>query len=214
MLVGTTVTLSIHSQESELLSKASVGDVEAVKAIVESGVNINAQDASYGYTALISACEHNYVEMARYLLSKGADPNVRANDGSTALIRAAGNAPDAVQLLLSAGGDVNARADDGSGVITQCMFGILYKGYPMALAELIVPKVNDVDEAFTAPESIAGYTPLFFAARDNHEPFAGLLIEHGADVNAAAEDGSTPLKLAEAAGHREMVQLLRSNGAR
>ena len=214
MLVGLLVTVNIYSQESELSSKASAGDIDAVKALVESGVNIDVQGKTYGYTPLLSACEHNYIDMVRYLLSKGADPNIRAKDGSTAIIRAAGNAPDAVELLLSAGADIDARADDGTGVVTQCLFGILYKGYEMALADLLVPRVSNVDEALTSDDSANGYTTLFWAVRDNHQPLAQLLIENGADVNAAAKDGKTPLKLAEGAGHQEMVRLLKSAGAR
>ncbi|MDY7029894.1 MAG: ankyrin repeat domain-containing protein [Spirochaetota bacterium] len=213
-LFGLLATINIYSQESELISKASFGDFDEVKSLVESGVNIDAQDDSYGYTALMWACEHNFIDMTRYLLSKGADPNIRAKDGSTAIITAAGNAPDAVEPLLSAGADVNARADDGSGVLTECVFGVLYKGYPMGLAELLAAEVSDTDEALSSPDAIAGYTPLFWAARDNHEQLVRLLIGHGADVNAAAKDGKTPLKLAEEEGHQEMVKLLKSMGAR
>src|SRR6056297_2658506 len=90
VLFGMLVTVTVYSQESELVSKASVGDLAAVQALVESGVDIDAQDNSYGYTALMWASEHNYIDMARYLVSKGADPDMRANDGTTALIRAAG----------------------------------------------------------------------------------------------------------------------------
>lgn len=214
MLFGLLATVNMYSQESELVSKASFGDFDEVKSLVESGLNIDAQDDSYGYTALMWACEHNFIDMARYLLSKGADPNIRAKDGSTAIIRAAGNAPDAVEPLLSAGADIDARADDGWGVLTQCVFGVLYKGYPMELAELLAAEVSDVDEATMNSGSVDGYTPLFWAARDNHEQLVRLLIEHGADVNAAAEDGKTPLKLAEGEGHQGMVQLLKSMGAR
>lgn len=214
MLFGLLAIVNIYSQESELVAKAGINDLEAVKALVESGADIDAQGDAYGYTALLSACEHNYIEMVRYLLSKGADPNIRANDGSTAIIRAAGNAPDAVEPLLSAGADIDARADDGWGVLTQCVFGVLYKGYPMELAELLAAEVSDVDEATMNSGSVDGYTPLFWAARDNHEQLVRLLIEHGADVNAAAKDGKTPLILAEGEGHQGMVQLLKSMGAR
>jgi uncharacterized protein len=214
VLVGLLATVNIYSEKSELSSKAGVGDIDAVKALVESGANINVQDESYGFTPLMSACEHNYIDMVRYLLSKGADPNIRAKDGSTALIRAAGNAPDAVELLLSAGADIDARADDGTGVVTECIFGILYKGYKMDLAELLFPRVSDVNEALKSDDSFSGYTTLFWVVRDNHQALVRLLIENGADVNAVAKEGKTPLKLAEEAGQQEMVRLLKSSGAR
>jgi len=214
VLFGLLASVNIYSQQPELVAKASINDLEAVKALVESGADIDAQGDSYGYTALISACEHNYIDMVGYLLSKGADPNIRANDGSTAIIRAASKTPDVVELLLSAGADIDARTDDGSGVITQCLFGVLYYGHSMETAEFLVSRVSDVDEAMINSDSMDGYTTLFWAARENHQPLARLLIEHGAQVNAIAKDGKTPLTLAEEEGHQGMVKLLKSMGAR
>ena len=46
------------------------------------------------------------------------------------------------------------------------------------------------------------------------EQLVRILIENGADVNAASLDGKTPLILAEEEGHQEIVQLLKSRGAR
>lgn len=42
---------------------------------------------------------------------------------------------------------------------------------------------------------------------------AAVLIDHGADINAAGEDGDTPLHRAAGAGHDEMVKFLISRGA-
>ena len=64
-------------------------------------------------------------------------------------------------------------------------------------------------------------TPLINAARENRLEVARLLIARGADVNLAVEaatlNGSelrSPLSMAQRGGHDEMVQLLRTHGAR
>ena len=43
---------------------------------------------------------------------------------------------------------------------------------------------------------------------------ATVLLKNGANVNAKASDGETPLSLANASGHARMVELLKANGAR
>ena len=53
------------------------------------------------------------------------------------------------------------------------------------------------------------------ASEMGHIDIVNLLIEAGADVNAAREDyeGSTALKYASREGHTEIVNLLREAGA-
>ena len=43
---------------------------------------------------------------------------------------------------------------------------------------------------------------------------ATMLLKNGANVNAKANDGQTPLSLAKAKGHARMVELLVANGAK
>ena len=43
---------------------------------------------------------------------------------------------------------------------------------------------------------------------------ATVLLKNGANVNAKANDGTTPLSLATAQGHARMVELLKANGAK
>jgi hypothetical protein len=57
------------------------------------------------------------------------------------------------------------------------------------------------------------WTALFVCARSNRCKCATSLISHGADVNKASHDGLTPLFIAAARGHVDMIHLLRNNGA-
>jgi ankyrin repeat protein len=79
------------------------------------GADINGAGAS-GVTALIAA--HTDMECARFLLQRGADPNVRPKSGWTPLhfaIHAA--SPGMVQLLIEAGADANSRNNDGKSLL-------------------------------------------------------------------------------------------------
>ncbi|MBT6251341.1 MAG: ankyrin repeat domain-containing protein, partial [Nitrosomonadales bacterium] len=77
---------SIKSEDIPyLLTASSKGDIESVKAIIESGGNSNTEDGNK-VTALMYASRKNQVEVAKYLLSKGAKVNKQELDGWTALM--------------------------------------------------------------------------------------------------------------------------------
>jgi len=214
MMLGVLISTNLFAQQDELQKKAKYGDIDAVKALIEAGTDINCQDESTGYTPLMWACEFHYTEMAKMLIEMGADLNIRAIDGSTALIRAAGNAPEVVESLILKGADIESVTEEGMGVLLQAAFGILYKGYTLESVTILLDHGADIEEAFVTPEDIAGYTPLMFAARDNHEELAKLLINKGANANARGENGKTPLALAEENGYTAMVELLKANGGK
>ena len=58
-----------------------------------------------------------------------------------------------------------------------------------------------------------GVSPLLHACLCGHAPLARLLLDHGADVGLAANDGQTPLHGAAAGRHIEVLRLLLSRGA-
>jgi uncharacterized protein len=57
------------------------------------------------------------------------------------------------------------------------------------------------------------WTPLMRALEADHVGVAERLIEAGADVNAAAETGTTVLMVGAGRGHAEIVNLLLEGGA-
>ena len=61
-------------QVRELFAAARAGDVETVRALVESGVPAGAEH-TWGMTALSVAAEHGRLDVVRFLLERGADPN-------------------------------------------------------------------------------------------------------------------------------------------
>ncbi|MBR5888317.1 MAG: ankyrin repeat domain-containing protein, partial [Akkermansia sp.] len=52
----------------------------------------------------------------------------------------------------------------------------------------------------------------FWAANIGHTECVKLLIDAGADVNRANNEGRTPLSIAEKNGHTECAELLRAAG--
>lgn len=115
----------------------------------------------------------------------------------------------AVHLLLLKGADVDARdAPDGSG--KTILFKAIYRGDEDFACRLLEAGASP---CCTAPD---GTTPLHVAAWKGLNKITAMLVERGADVNAAtvgAWYGETSLHAALRSGNEEIAKLLLEKGA-
>ena len=65
-----------QSLNEDFFAAARKGDIAAVKAFLDKGVDVNAK-TQYGATALSYACDKGHTELVKLLLERGANPNVR-----------------------------------------------------------------------------------------------------------------------------------------
>ena len=93
-------------------SAVQSGDHEAVRALLQSGANVNARDR-YGQTALMLAAHKGHADVVTVLIEHGADLDVTAKYSLSALMLAvvAGHA-EIARMLVRAGAD---RGLQGSG---------------------------------------------------------------------------------------------------
>ena len=70
---------------TELMKAVEEGNPDEIKKIIDSGVDVNAQNSD-GWTALMRACEEGNIKCIKLLLAAGADPNIQSNNGNTALM--------------------------------------------------------------------------------------------------------------------------------
>lgn len=80
--------LSINSAElkvkiNSFCMAALKGDLQTVKKLVEYGEEVN--QTSNGMTPLMYAAKYNRVDVVKFLISKGAEPNTKSDKGFTAL---------------------------------------------------------------------------------------------------------------------------------
>ena len=104
------------SNASELTIHAAVfmGDLEALKAHIAGGTDLNTKD-DFGSTSLAIAATFGKTEMAKMLIEAGAGINVKAADGSTPLHTAAFFCrTEIVKMLLEKGCDTEVRNAFGS----------------------------------------------------------------------------------------------------
>jgi len=81
------------------------------------------------------------------------------------------------------------------------------------VASLLLEKGDDVNEAGSSGPA-EGYTCLMMAASNNKPELVKFLLSKGADINAKAKDGSSAIGLAVKENDKDMVALLKENGAK
>ncbi len=118
---GTKIDDECDSLDKLLIASAR-GELDKVKEAIEKyNISVNEQD-SIGNTALHRACTCDELDVAEYLLSKGAEPNIKNVLGNTALHTAAiFYSKEIVTLLLDNGADKYARNNDDHTAYYACL---------------------------------------------------------------------------------------------
>ena len=197
------------SQEgSDLINAVAYQDLDKVKELVEAGVDINYQEETAGATALIMSAMYNFGDIARYLIEKGADVSIKGNTGYTALMAAVRMSEEIFDLLVANGADMSVKLEDGTSAFMLSISGVMSDFVGFGNARKLLDNGADVDESFTSGPA-EGYTCLMMAARNQRPNIVKFLAENGANVNAKAANGNTPLSLAQEEEDQEMVALLK-----
>lgn len=173
---------------------AREGDIPTGQVMLNAGVDVNQVDAD-NTSGLVVAILNKRYTYAKFLLDKGADPNIADVRGRAALYAAVDmrnqdysalpnhpeNDPmpslDLVQALLDHGANPNAA---------------LLKN---------LPGRSGMDAGDTALD--AGTTPLMRAARAGDSAAMKLLLAKGADPKLTTKDGTNALEFAAGVGYRD-----------
>jgi ankyrin repeat protein len=108
-------------EQDELFELARSGESEALVAMLNSGVAVDAANEN-GDTLLMLAAYHGHEDAVRALLSRGADPGLANSKDQTPLAAAVfKKEPGIVHALLDAGAD--PRAGRPSAIEAARMFG-------------------------------------------------------------------------------------------
>jgi cytohesin len=204
---------------------AFLGDVARVKAFLEEGADINAED-KLGHTALHYATGADRREVVELLLARGADVN--AGEWTPLHVAVQTGRTDIAACLIDAGADVSGGSkraplrEAAWGYNTDIVELLIAKGADVnagalhtavgagqtAIAELLIAKGANINR-----KGAMGLTPLHRAALEAPH-LVGLLISKGADVHMKDNEGRTPLSMARDKGHTEIVEFLRKHGAK
>jgi ankyrin repeat protein len=193
---GAKVTARTREGVLPLQLAAISGNAPMIDRLLKAGADPNGALTPAGDTAVMMAARTGATGALRVLTEAGADVNAKESwGGTTALMWAVSEGhSDAVKLLLAAGADVNARSN-----YVAAANGRGFEGRT-PVANRADPKVEEFASGWL--------TPLMLAAREGDEALVRMLVDAGADVNAAAGDGKTALSLAIFNGNYAVASLL------
>ncbi|MFC1523994.1 ankyrin repeat domain-containing protein [Thermodesulfobacteriota bacterium] len=192
----------MESPVDQLVHAAAQGDIESVDLFIQAGTDINAMD-SLGSNALFQAIRADKIVMVSYLLEKGADANIRTDQGLTPLIAASDTGSlRSAELLLDHQADINAFDINGTPLIHAT------NGGHLDIIHLLLTQGADVSSA-----DGQGRTPLMSAAARGDNNLLQLYLSRGAEIHARTKNGFSALMFAVAGGNQEMVSLLLVRGA-
>ncbi len=221
-----------------LLFAARQGDIACAKLLLAAGANVN-DTAPDGTSALVMAAYSDHGSFAVFLLDRGGDPNSAAAGYAALHIAVLTRNLDLVKALLAHGANPNAQLTKGTPVrrfeedlvLPQSLAGATPFLVAAKLAEVDIMRVLATAKADPLAPTKNGLTPLMAAVSPDRRSLAlrslhagqavnqaleavRLVLQLGADVNAANDEGDTALHIAAAKGANAIVQLLVENGAR
>ncbi len=172
--------------------------MDAVHALLDAKADINAVDSD-GNNALVLAILNSHYDLAQFLIDRGADPNIAAKNGRTALYTAVEQhdvdwsprparketdkttSMDIIRSLVDHKANVNAR---------------------LKAAAPIWKLAQDMGSRTLAD----GATPFMLAARSTDLELMHYLLDHGADPKLANKDGLTALMVAAGIGWDDHIR--------
>jgi len=162
--------------------------------MLDAGVDVNLLDADQTSALVVAALNKRY-SFARFLLDRGADPNLADVRGRAALYAALDLRNEDYSALPS-------RKEDDPLPSLDLIRALLERGAnPNTQLTKNLPGRSGMDSGDTTLDQ--GATPLMRAARAGDHPAMRLLLQHGADPKIATKDGNTALLFAAGVGYRD-----------
>ena len=179
-----------------LMTAARTGNADAVQALLSRGARVNAAETAHGQTALMWAAAQQHADVVRALIAHGAD--VHARSRTNRLLVMAGS-------RYSGQNEIAGAAEIEAGGYTPLLFaarqGDAESAYVLISAGA---RVDDV--------AADGTSALTIAAHSDNGAVASVLLDKGADPNAAGS-GYTVLHGAVLRGDLALVRELLAHGA-
>lgn len=225
----------------DLFAAAALGRIDLLRRFFDAEGRVTARPRRHGKEmpdrdaiglAMLYAYVRQQPEAVEFLLDKDGNWNMTGVNNGTALHRAAWAGDLAtVKRLVEKGADINNRDNPYFGtpmdwawhakqpevvewIQQQCRVD-LHNAVAYDLRDQIAARVREdptsVDRRMDDGDIPMG-TPLHTAARLNHQEAAAMLLDIGADINAVAGDGSTPLDTADASGAAGVALMLEQRG--
>ena len=160
-----------QSQSYKFLEAVRKGDGNAVIGMLDQPGQtiINARDITNGEGAIHIVVKRGDAAYLRYLLAKGADPNLRDGDGNTAMLLAVqANQPDLIQILAASKANANLGNNGGETPLIRAV-----QRRDLALVRAVLAAGGNPDQ----PDNVAGMSARDYVKRDPRAMVIGKILD-------------------------------------
>ena len=204
-LIESGADVNESDEQTPLVEAAGMGRLDMVEELLKAGA-----DANFGgiYVPLCAAVRGKNVDILKALLKAQPELDAQEEDGSTALMLAAGAGNAAmVKALLEAGADPNVEDEDGNT-------GASIGAENPSIAEFFKPQTKAAPAAKTKPPKADERSKAFIeAAKEGQLKKIREFLAAGLHVDAPDQYGRTALFEAAHFGHVKVVEALLGAGA-
>ena len=197
-LSGETTPPPPNARATKIMTALRNNQLHAFQSLVRRYPGALNRKGPGGATPLMYAALYGDADSVRWLLKRGADPNIKNTGGASALMWAVDDL-EKTSLLIDAGSDVNAKSDDGRTALIVAV-GKFGSG---PIVKLLLD--HGANPSVKIPGPNGDTTALSEAAYVGDYDVLKLLLERGASVKGA---GPFPLALAAFSLCEQCVELL------
>jgi len=200
---GASVTAKDRNGNTLLHSAAQLGDLEMARALIAKGADVNAKTSrpqggrgggggggrgvTGEQTPLMLAARNNHPDLMHALIEAGADPKIKAQDGTTLLMAAAASGHiEAVRYAYELAPDVTSVTANKQTVMHTALVGSLQNSTPLDIC-IVIQFLAEKGADLTAADA-NGKTPLTLSVPIDG---AGVLITQ---LSEAAANSKPPSK--------------------
>lgn len=183
------------------------GDVELVKQLLSTGININAFK-KYGTTSLLLAIEKQNKEMVHMLVELGADVNLMPHCDIPLHEAIIWGDKEVVKMLIDKGADINKSDKSGH---TPLHFAVIYR--KQEIISLLIKHGANQDSITYTLCSLPRLPVLHEAVSRNYKTEVKSLIDCFANVDFKDNMGNSALHVAAKDNLLEIAKLLVDSGA-
>ena len=182
----------------EFINAATQGDVAKVNEMLRADSSLAHSKDQNGVSVILKATYHGKRDVVAALLASGVELNVFE-------AAATGQAKRVAALVNQDSTLISAYSFDGFTALSLAVF--------FGHAETVIALLAAGAPVNAASRETMKMSPLGSAMAAERNDIARMLIAHGADVNAKAENNLTPLHTAAARGNLDSAKLLLEHGA-
>jgi len=190
----------------------SIGEVEIVKLLIDSGADLNVVEGEHKYRSMVTrnwtplhlAASGNDPQIVKYLLIAGAKVDVRdARERTPLHVAISEGNSEILKELIAGGADVNAMAYRGYSSYQQSALHIAVTHNSPKSVEVLLKAGADFNV-----QDQRGNTPLHEVATTDNVEIAKLLISAGTNINIKNKENQTALDVAVRYQNKKVVNLL------